>query len=128
MSGLPGNRPLSDNMQGVLKMLLKIHGGERWYAPCDFHRYPATPNEIAIEMGIHEGGRRHGNGAAIRSWSGHMAPAQRIISGLTGLRYRGLISLESRPDKRMGSAYALTFEGFERARELARADRGAIEL
>ena len=122
MSGPAGNRPLSENMQGVLKMLLKIHGGERWYAPCDFHRYPATPNAIAMEMGITEGGRRTRG-----PWAGKMAPAQRIISGLTALTKRGLIYYEHRPDGRSGSAFALTSEGFELARELARKELGALE-
>lgn len=117
MSGLPGNRPLSDNMRGVLATLLQARAAYLDGRPGTRRGYPMTPNAIAMEMGITEGGRRMRG-----PWSGNMAPAQRIISALTALTKRGLIEYASRPDERSGSAYRLSDEGLVRARELARED------
>jgi hypothetical protein len=72
-----------------------------------------TPNEIAVTMGL-DGPRRHGrfnNGKG--NWTGHMAPAQRIISTLKAVDSRGLVSYSTRRDGRSGSAYALSRAGRE---------------
>ncbi|MGH2897174.1 MAG: hypothetical protein ACRDMZ_00755 [Solirubrobacteraceae bacterium] len=77
-------------------------------------RYPASPNEIAMGIGVEVTARRHRG-----PWSGYMAPAQHVIGSLNGLRnVRGLVGTEQRRDGLSGSAYALTGAGLARAREL----------
>jgi hypothetical protein len=66
------------------------------------------PNVIAITMGL-DGPERRGrfvNGKG--NWTGHMAPAQRIISTLRSLEARGLVYFAAREDGYSGSAYGLT--------------------
>lgn len=70
-------------------------------------RSPATPNEIAYEIGFDRGQ----TGARTARDGRAMAPAQRVITPLTALRGRGLVALSRRRDDLSGTAYCLTDEG-----------------
>ena len=68
---------------------------------------PMTGNEIARACGFNRGqdANRHShNGRA-------MAPAQRVIFPLIGLKQRGLVGTASRRDGLSGGAFVLTEEG-----------------
>lgn len=91
-------KPLSPRMIEVMQALEALRS---------LRRYPSTPNEIAIKAGYDEGGRRHGNGAAIRSWSGRMPPSNRVNFALIALEKRGLIRWVARRDDLSGRAVVL---------------------
>jgi hypothetical protein len=92
--------PLSDLMVGVLRALSDASKrGE----------FASTPNQIALDMGLDADVRRLGKGS--RSWTGHMAPAQRIIFPLIALRRRELVGRRRRPGGRSGTAYGITNAG-----------------
>lgn len=98
-------RELTDRMIGVLFVLAeeRENGG---YNPA------LTGNDIALALGFQHGGRRRGSGAAGRGgWSGWMAPANRVIYTVNGLRKRGLVSFSHRPDGMSGTADRITDEG-----------------
>lgn len=90
-------KPLTDRMWQVLKLLAKSSLMFR----------PQTPNEIARSLGYIDGqdkGHHAHDGRA-------MAPAQRVIFPLIGLRERGLVRMTPRRDKLSGTAYQITDAG-----------------
>lgn len=106
---------MTERMIKVLKVLDE-HWQDFYENQGGWHRGPTsasmTPNEIAIKMGFHDGGRRRGNGAAGRGgWAGRMAPAQRIITPLRHLFDQGLVHLGRRDDGLSGTAYYITQAG-----------------
>lgn len=93
---------MTDRMREVLAALRALR---------ETRQYPATPNEIAIRAGYDEGGRRHGHGWGKGTWSGYMAPANRVNFALLALERRGLIRWVSRRDDLSGRAVELTRAG-----------------
>jgi hypothetical protein len=96
---------MTENMVKVLEAL-------RW------ETRPLSPNEIAMNAGFDRDVRRMGNGAASRGgWTGHMAPAQRIIGTLTSLSRNGYVAHRARRDGLSGTAYVITEAGRVALRE-----------
>lgn len=88
--------PLTDRMWEVLKCLAPSPSRPRM-----------TANEIARACGYYSGqppGHHAHDGRA-------MAPAQRVIFSLIGLRNRGLIRMANRRDHLTGTAYEITDAG-----------------
>lgn len=102
-------RPLAQRQEDVLRALLtREREVERW------QNQAMTGNEIGYALGFSNGmhGDRHTHNGR------RMGPAQRVISSLNGLKYRGLVTFGRRRDGLSGTAYYLTEEGRKLATEL----------
>lgn len=71
------------------------------------HRISMTPNDLARACGFDRGQAKHKHAHDGRA----MAPAQRVIFPLIGLRERGLVTFGRRTDGLSGTAYCLTEAG-----------------
>lgn len=101
---------LSANQEAILVWMLRnesVEGYSSW-----------PPSHIAAGIGkqpVHGGRGQGGRGKGHRVFN----PAHRIISSLTGLRKRGLVTWGQRHDGYSGTAYRLTEEGRDAATALA---------